>query len=80
MCPLKEDKDGEIVPVPIANSRHRLPGKSRMGRCPYVHPGEAAVWPYRLEFPAERFGKEGERRAALEKRRRPIRPGVQPHE
>jgi len=77
MCLLKEDKDGDIVTVPIASFTARITGQieDEDGSTTFVISGEAIRGgPYRLEQPAERFGKEGELRAALEKAVGPYDP------
>lgn len=77
MCLLKEDKDGEIVPVPIASFTAQITGQieDEDGARTFIVSGEAVRGgPYSLEFPAERFGKEGELRAALEKAVGPYDP------
>ena len=77
MCLLKEDKDGEVVPVPVASFTAQITGQieDEDGARTFIVSGEAVRGgPYSLEFPAERFGKEGELRAALEKAVGPYDP------
>jgi len=77
MCLLKEDKDGDIVTVPIASFTARITGQieDEDGSTTFIISGEAVRGgAYRLEQPAERFGKEGELRAALEKAVGPYDP------
>ena len=77
VCLLKEDKDGDIVPVPIASFTASITGQieDEDGARTFIISGNAVRGgPYSLEFPAERFGKEGELRAALEKAVGPYDP------
>lgn len=77
MCLLREDRDGEIEPVPIASFTAQITGQieDEDGARTFIISGEAVRGgPYRFEFPAERFGKEGELRAALEKAVGPYDP------
>lgn len=77
ICLLKEDKDGEVVPVPVASFTAQITGQieDEDGSTTFVISGEAIRGgPYRFEHPAERFGKDGELRAALEKAVGPYDP------
>jgi hypothetical protein len=69
ICLLKEDKDGDIVPIPVASFTAHITGQieDEDGSKTFIISGEAVRGgPYTLEHPAERFGKDGELRAALE--------------
>lgn len=77
ICLMKEDKDGDMVPVPIASFTAQITGQieDEDGARTFIISGEAIRGgPYRFEFPAERFGKDGELRAALEKAVGPYDP------
>lgn len=77
ICLMKEDKDGDMVPVPVASFTAQITGQieDEDGARTFIISGEAIRGgPYRFEFPAERFGKDGDLRAALEKAVGPYDP------
>ncbi len=77
ICLLKEDKDGEIVHVPVASFTAQITGQieDEDGSTTFIISGDAIRGgPYQFEHPAERFGKDGELRAALEKAVGPYDP------
>lgn len=77
ICLLREDKDGEIVHCPIASFTAQITGQilDEDGSKTFVISGEAVRGgPYTLEQPAEKFGKDSELRAALERAVGPYDP------